>query len=116
MSYVIHKIRSGDTFEYECSRSTHRIRETRAILESQGVDFTLNPSKHSDDCNRNPRALANTAFGWRDRIVCNCEFRNARPNLPVWLTDSMILAAWNLASEIIENRAAFARKEPGTRQ
>jgi len=106
MSYIIPKIRRGDTHEYECSRTTHRIRATRAILESQGVDFSLNPNGHAETCERRPNRLGMVAYNFRDRVVCNCEFRNARPSLPEWLTDEMILDAYNLADKMIAASAA----------
>jgi hypothetical protein len=106
MSYIIPKIRCGDSYEYECSRTTHRIHATRAILESQGVDFTLHPNGHSEKCERHPSRLGMVAFNYRDWVCCNCEFQNARPELPEWLTDEMILDAWNLANKVIEASAA----------
>jgi hypothetical protein len=109
MSYIVQKIRNGDTHEYECSRTTHRIQATRAILSAMGCDFTLSPAGHQDDCPRSRDNLANVAFGWRDRVSCQCDFRNARPTLPAWLTDDMIVDAFNLADTAIVASAAWVR-------
>lgn len=109
MGYAAMKIRRGDTYEYESSRVTHRIRTTREILSVLGCDFTLHPAGHTENCPRHPEKLSRVMHHAREQVICNCEFRNARPELPAWLTDEMINKAWSLADQAIEARGRQAR-------
>jgi hypothetical protein len=94
------RLMRGDTYEYECRRTTTRMTTALALLKSQGVEATVT---HSD----------RTEFDWathRERHLCDPTGSNpCVTEWPGWVTGPMFDMAYNLACEMVGARGRYNR-------
>lgn len=97
------RLRRGDTFEYECGRTTNRMRTALSLLRSAGVEATVT---HSD----------RQTFDWatkRDVHLCDTFGPNpCKVEWPGWVTGDMFDDAYNLACKIVTERGRANRTRP----
>lgn len=95
------RLMRGDTYEYECGRTTARMTTALALLKSQGVEATV---EHSD----------RKSFDWatrRDVHLCDPTGPNPCKTVwPGWVTGPMFDMAYNLACEVVTSRGRFNRQ------
>lgn len=94
-------VKAGRTFDYECSRTTHRIQRTRAILGAMGATPTVD---------HNPDAVV---FDWatsKERHECDANGHKCVTTWPEWVTDDLFNIAASAAEVAIVERAEWMRK------
>jgi len=109
MSYAVHMLRAGRTHDRDCWHASHRLALATQLLKAGGAEAVW--PEHGEDCARTPARLANTAFGWRDRVCCTCGRDSRGPQWPAWVTNEMLAEAYDLADAMQTARGGWHQAE-----
>lgn len=99
----------GDSFDIECSRTTHRLRVGQGILRSLG--FTPTFPDHAASCMNHPDNALRRCFGISYPCLGDCPRRN--DPAPTWdetATGKVFDAAYALACAVQDGRGAAASR------
>lgn len=97
-------VKRGRTYDYEDSRTTHRMHTMLTILAGAGIkptivhgpqvgwDWATSRERHIEACTLNGSGTAGCTITW-----------------PAWVTDEMFDAAWRFAETTISAQGAYNR-------
>lgn len=97
----------GDTFDPECSRTTHRLRVALSILRGLGITPT---HEHEPDCRRHPDNLLRVCHGYREGVCCSCGRDYKGSEWPEYATGAIFDLAYKLADEYQTERGAYHQR------
>lgn len=66
---------------------------------------------HTEKCDRDPQRLLLVSFMHRDRISCTCGADRQSYTFPEWVTDEVIVAAYEAADALQTARGAYNQRE-----
>lgn len=89
-------VRMGRTHDVECSRTTNRLQDARAILKTMGIEPRDMP--HTDTC----------GIGGGNHAICTC-MASRSVVWPEWVTATMFDQAYALADAANTARGAYNR-------
>jgi hypothetical protein len=93
-----YQIRRGDTYDYDCSRTSARLSATWSILKLWGIEREI---VHSAACVDRKQIPAGSSF------YRGCDDGCRAKPLPEWVTDEMINQAYDLADTFQAARGRF---------
>ena len=101
-------LRRGDTFDYECGRTSHRLGIAAAILATMGASATF--PDHAESCILHPDQTFNRLSGYTYSCEGDCPRRNAVAEWPAWVTGDVFADAYALADKMQTARGIHARR------
>lgn len=88
----------GDTFDYECSRTTHRLQRAHAVLRSLDAEFTR---VHAD-------GVRNQGTNWSGHVTHECTDQ-CTGSWPEWVEGDLLDQVYATASKAVSARGLYNR-------
>lgn len=104
--YDMRRVSTGSEVDF---KRRYRIRGALSILRAWSVE----PKKpdHAETCDRFPAKLDNVSFMYRERVCCMCGADRKPFEFPEWVTDEILIAAYECADKIQTASGDFNQRE-----